>query len=75
MRDNAPTPLMIPLPREYNAEVLAGIFRRIELYLATQQEVGPIRVSSINISNLPTSATGLRPGDLWNDTGTVKVVT
>ncbi len=75
MRDNAPTPLTIPLPREYNAETIAGIFRKIELYLSTQQEVGPIRVSTINISNLPTSATGLRSGDVWRDGTTLKVVT
>ena len=28
----------------------------------------------VNISNLPTSASGLSSGDLYNDGGTVKIV-
>jgi hypothetical protein len=28
----------------------------------------------INMSSLPTSATGLSAGDLWNDGGTLKIV-
>ena len=32
------------------------------------------RATSYNIGNLPTSITGLATGDLWNDSGTVKVV-
>jgi hypothetical protein len=28
----------------------------------------------INMSSLPTSATGLSSGDLWNDGGTLKIV-
>jgi len=75
MRDNAPTPLIISIPKDYNAETISRIFRSIELYFATQQEVGPIRISTLNISNLPTSATGLRVGDVWVDGGTLKIVT
>ena len=29
---------------------------------------------SINLKNLPTSASGLVAGDLWNDTNTIKIV-
>jgi len=29
---------------------------------------------TINFANLPTSSSGLSAGDLWNDSGTVKVV-
>jgi len=30
--------------------------------------------SGINMSNLPTSSAGLSSGDLWNDSGTIKIV-
>lgn len=62
-------------PEEYSKQQFDLILRNISLALNDIRAVGPIRVSTINISNLPTSATGLRVGDLWNDTGTVKVVT
>jgi len=32
-----------------------------------------VRAENINIANLPTSATGLDTGQLYNDSGTVKV--
>ena len=33
-----------------------------------------IKNTTINFANLPTSAAGLSSGDLWNDSGTVKIV-
>jgi hypothetical protein len=32
------------------------------------------RNGRINASSLPTSATGLSAGDIWNDGGTLKIV-
>ena len=32
-------------------------------------------VAKLNISNIPTSASGLSSGDVWNDSGTLKIVT
>ena len=35
---------------------------------------GIVRITSrINLASLPTSAAGLAAGDLWNDSGTLKV--
>lgn len=33
-----------------------------------------INGTTMNLSDLPTSATGLRPGDIWNDSGTLRIV-
>jgi len=33
----------------------------------------PLRASRLNLSNLPTSAAGLSAGDIWNDSGTLKI--
>tara|TARA_Y100000389_G_scaffold57052_1_gene52962 strand:+ start:155 stop:592 length:438 start_codon:yes stop_codon:yes gene_type:complete len=30
--------------------------------------------NKLNIKNLPTSATGLTSGDIWNDSGTLKII-
>jgi hypothetical protein len=29
----------------------------------------------VNMTNLPTSSSGLSTGDLWNDSGTIKIAT
>lgn len=36
---------------------------------------GKIKATDINFTGLPTSATGLSTGDVWNDGGTLKIVT
>jgi hypothetical protein len=74
MKDNHGAPFLGNAPREYDRAVFDRVFRTIELNMQQILSVGPIRVSSINISHLPTSDTGLRSGDLWVDTDTVKVV-
>jgi hypothetical protein len=33
-----------------------------------------VKIAKLNISNLPTSSAGLSAGDIWNDSGTLKVV-
>lgn len=76
MRDNlSPAPLMGGAPREYDPKYITQLVRAIEVKFANVLATGPARVSTLNISNLPISDTGLRPGDLWNDSDTVKVVT
>jgi hypothetical protein len=32
-----------------------------------------IKGTTVNISSLPTSSAGLATGDIWNDSGTLKV--
>ena len=39
------------------------------------QNPGELRGTKITLTDLPTSATGLESGALFNDNGTVKVVT
>ena len=49
--------------------VLGQSTRVLETTVPTQ-----FRTTSYNVGSLPTSSAGLSTGDLWNDTGTVKVV-
>lgn len=74
MRDDLKEPFLGAAPREYDPLFFNLMMRKLEQHLQNQRTSGPIRVSTVNISSLPTSATGLKTGDLWNDTGTVKIV-
>ena len=40
---------------------------------ATVQGDGKANFNKLNLSNLPTSATGLTTGDVWNDSGVLKI--
>ena len=40
---------------------------------ATIQGDGKANLNSLNLSNLPTSASGLTTGDVWNDSGVLKI--
>lgn len=59
-------------PKEYDPEYMARLVQNLS---AINQEIRrkDVTFSMVNITDLPTSATGLSPGQLWNDAGTVKV--
>lgn len=61
-------------PEEYSSEYLKQVIKSLELYIQRLNSPGSIQATTINLSNLPTSATGLKTGDLWNNLGTVKIV-
>lgn len=66
-----------PLPkptREYSEQYMMMLIKAIEDTLNQARSPGLLEIQKANISTLPTSATGLRAGDLWNDSGTVKIV-
>lgn len=61
-------------PREYSDQYMMMLIKAIEDTLNQARSPGLLESQKANLSNLPTSATGLRAGDLWNDSGTVKIV-
>lgn len=56
------------LPLGDNQADLGGPLNRVKNLYGVKGHLG-----TLNLSNLPTSATGLDPGDLWNDGGTLKI--
>lgn len=62
-------------PADYERAYMIRLLKKLESTFVELNAAGPLRASRVNISNLPTSATGLAVGDLWNDLGTVKVKT
>jgi hypothetical protein len=60
-------------PQEYSQAWANAFARDVQLMFASLNNPSRGEFTTVNISQLPTSATGLRSGDLWNDSGTVKV--
>ena len=68
-------PPVLPLaPTEYNPEYLNQLIRALNVYLKQIGSTTPIVVDEITLLALPTSPVGLRPGTVWNDGGTLKIV-
>jgi len=62
-------------PVEYTQQYMADLIRALELFIAQERNPGEMRGTKLTLTNLPTSASGLETGALYNDSGTVKVVT
>tara|TARA_R100001480_G_scaffold9889_9_gene18346 strand:- start:1253 stop:1414 length:162 start_codon:yes stop_codon:yes gene_type:complete len=52
---------------------MSDLIRALEIFIEQERNPGDLRASTITITDLPTSATGLETGTLYNDSGTVKV--
>jgi hypothetical protein len=69
-------PPRFPLaPEEYDRQYFDEMVRSLTQLVIQLQNPGELRGTKITLTDLPTSATGLESGALYNDSGTVKVVT
>tara|TARA_Y100001951_G_C11290775_1_gene272000 strand:- start:349 stop:579 length:231 start_codon:yes stop_codon:yes gene_type:complete len=76
MSSNQIAPPRLPeAPQEYSARYMADLLRALELFISQERNPGEMRGTKITLTNLPTSASGLESGALYNDSGTVKIVT
>ncbi len=76
MSSNQLAPPRLPeAPTEYSVQYMADLLRALELFIAQERNPGELRGTKITLTDLPTSATGLETGALYNDSGTVKIVT
>jgi len=68
-------PPVLPLaPTEYNPEYFNQLIRALNVYLKQIGSTTPIVIDQLTLLALPTSPVGLRPGTVWNDGGTLKLV-
>ena len=68
-------PPVLPLaPSEYNPEYFNQLIRSLNVYLNQIGSTTPIVIDQLTLLALPTSPSGLRPGTVWNDNGTLKIV-
>ena len=76
MSSNQLAPPRLPeAPEEYSDTYMQDLLRALETFIAQERNPGELRGTKITLTNLPTSATGLETGALFNDSGTVKIVT
>jgi hypothetical protein len=61
-------------PGSYDPRYMAELVRNFALFVEQSRNPGPVRASELVLPSLPTSATGLASGTVWNDAGTLKVV-
>lgn len=74
MSGNQVAPPRLPeAPEEYTRSYMQDLIRTLEIFIEQERNPGEIRATSVTITDLPTSATGLATGTLYNDAGTVKV--
>lgn len=76
----------LPLPPEkYTAEYMNRLIRQLTTIFSQIRNPGQLRgagdpttdakaISPLNLTHIPTSATGLQSGDVWSDAGTLKIV-
>ncbi len=66
-------PRLPEAPFEYNQQYMQDLVRALEVFIEQERNPGELRGTKITLTDLPTSATGLETGALYNDSGTVKV--
>ena len=62
-------------PAEYDRIYFDELIRALTQIVTQIQNPGELRGTTITLTDLPTSPTGLETGALYNDSDTVKVVT
>ena len=68
-------PPSLPIaPSEYSPEYFNQLTRALNVYLKQIGSTTPIVVDQLTLLALPISPVGLRPGTVWNDGGTLKIV-
>ena len=66
---------VLPLPpNEYSQDYLNQLISALEIYMRQNLEPGYVRGSTIALTELPTNGGGLRVGDVFDDSGTLKIV-
>lgn len=68
-----PAPRLPEAPAEYTQQYMQDLLRALEVFIEQERNPGELRGTRITLTDLPTSATGLETGALYNDSGTVKV--
>jgi hypothetical protein len=68
-------PRLPEAPADYSQQYMQDLLRALELFISQERNPGEMRGTKLTLTDLPTSASGLETGSLYNDSGTVKVVT
>lgn len=67
-RNSVPDPVLSLAPLEYDVQYINMIVRQLNYYMQQHANPGALAGSTLSLSKLPTSATGLPSGSVWVDT-------
>ena len=70
-----PPPRLPEAPQEYTRAYMEDLVRALDSYIQQERNPGDMRGTTLTLTQLPTSAAGLETGALYNNAGTVKIVT
>ena len=73
-RELAPIQFALP-PEDYDRAYFDDVVRSLSQLVVQMRNPGELRGTKITLTDLPTSSVGLETGALFNDNGTVKIVT
>ena len=73
-RELAPIQFALP-PEDYDRAYFDDVVRSLSQLVVQMRNPGELRGTKITLTDLPTSDAGLETGALFNDNGTVKIVT
>ena len=73
-RELAPIQFALP-PENYDRAYFDDVVRSLSQLVVQMRNPGELRGTKITLTDLPTSSDGLETGALFNDNGTVKIVT
>ena len=68
MSSNQVAPPRLPEPpTEYTQQYMADLIRSLEVFIEQERNPGEMRGTRLTLTDLPTSATDLETGTLYND--------
>jgi hypothetical protein len=73
-RELSPIQFALP-PEQYDRAYFDDMVRSLSQLVVQINNPGELRGTKITLTDLPTSPSGLEPGSLYNDNGTIKIVT
>ena len=75
MSNEIPAPRLPEPPVDYYVRYLRDLTRALQVFIDQERNPGELRGTKITLTDLPTSSSGLETGALFNDSGTIKIVT
>ena len=70
-----PPPTLPEPPEVITRQYVEDLVRSLEIFISQERNPGELRATKITLTDLPTSSSGLETGALFNDSGTIKIVT
>ena len=70
-----PPPRLPEPPEQITRQYVEDLIRSLEIFIAQERNPGELRATKITLTDLPTSSSGLETVALFNDSGTIKIVT